>query len=90
MDFNAALTQPRNRGFDAARLIHGPRANGDDAQAHALPERKRADVVVRRRAHDAARSGLHWSRRITDEHRLVYKVTDGELRLAACRYHYGK
>lgn len=30
----------------------------------------------------------YWSRRITDEHRLVYKVTDREIRIAACRYHY--
>jgi toxin YoeB len=30
-----------------------------------------------------------WSRRITDEHRLVYKVTETEVRIAACRYHYG-
>lgn len=29
------------------------------------------------------------SRRITDEHRLVYKVADGEVRIAACRYSYG-
>jgi toxin YoeB len=32
----------------------------------------------------------YWSRRITDEHRLVYKVTDDEIRIAACRYHYGR
>ena len=34
--------------------------------------------------------GLHgyWSRRITDEHRLVYKVVNDELRIAACRFHY--
>jgi toxin YoeB len=32
----------------------------------------------------------YWSRRITDEHRLVYKVTDSEVRIAACRYHYGR
>ncbi|MCU1685580.1 MAG: Txe/YoeB family addiction module toxin [Amycolatopsis sp.] len=32
----------------------------------------------------------YWSRRITDEHRLVYKIADDELRIAACRYHYGK
>ena len=32
----------------------------------------------------------YWSRRITDEHRLVYKVTDTEVRIAACRYHYGR
>lgn len=30
----------------------------------------------------------YWSRRITDEHRLVYKLTDDEVRIAACRYHY--
>lgn len=30
----------------------------------------------------------YWSRRITDEHRLVYAVSDGEIRIAACRYHY--
>lgn len=32
----------------------------------------------------------YWSRRITDEHRLVYKVLPGEVRIAACRYHYGR
>lgn len=32
----------------------------------------------------------YWSRRITEEHRLVYKLTDTELRIAACRYHYGR
>lgn len=31
----------------------------------------------------------YWSRRITDEHRLIYKVVDDEVRIAACRYHYG-
>ena len=31
----------------------------------------------------------YWSRRITDEHRLIYKVADDEIRVAACRYHYG-
>ena len=30
----------------------------------------------------------YWSRRITDEHRLVYKIADDEIRIAACRYHY--
>ena len=32
----------------------------------------------------------YWSRRITDEHRLVYKIVDHELRIASCRYHYGR
>ena len=30
-----------------------------------------------------------WSRRITDEHRLVYKLTDDSIVIASCRYHYG-
>lgn len=30
----------------------------------------------------------YWSRRITDEHRLVYKLHEDEVRIAACRYHY--
>lgn len=31
----------------------------------------------------------YWSRRITDEHRLMYKIASDEVRIAACRYHYG-
>jgi toxin YoeB len=29
-----------------------------------------------------------WSKRIDDEHRLVYQVTSDALRILACRYHY--
>ena len=29
-----------------------------------------------------------WSRRINDEHRLVYRVEDDEIVIIACRYHY--
>jgi toxin YoeB len=29
-----------------------------------------------------------WSRRINNEHRLVYKVTDTQIIIAACKYHY--
>ena len=29
-----------------------------------------------------------WSRRITREHRLVYRVEEGRLLIAQCRYHY--
>ena len=32
----------------------------------------------------------YWSRRINDEHRLVYKVSGDEIRIAQCRYHYGR
>jgi toxin YoeB len=32
----------------------------------------------------------YWSRRITDEHRMVYKITDDALLISQLRYHYGK
>ncbi len=30
----------------------------------------------------------YWSRRINDEHRMVYKIEGGSLLLAQLRYHY--
>lgn len=30
----------------------------------------------------------YWSRRINDEHRIVYKVADDSLLIAQLRYHY--
>ena len=30
----------------------------------------------------------YWSRRITQEHRLVYKVTDDSILIAQARHHY--
>ncbi|MCY4442102.1 MAG: Txe/YoeB family addiction module toxin [Deltaproteobacteria bacterium] len=30
----------------------------------------------------------YWSRRINDEHRLVYKVDGESVLIAQCRYHY--
>jgi toxin YoeB len=32
----------------------------------------------------------YWSRRITDEHRLVYKVSEDAVIIAGCRFHYEK
>jgi toxin YoeB len=32
----------------------------------------------------------YWSRRINDEHRLVYSATTTEIIVVACRYHYSK
>ena len=29
-----------------------------------------------------------WSRRIDQEHRLVYQVAEDRIRILACRYHY--
>ena len=31
----------------------------------------------------------YWSRRINDEHRIVYKQQDGSILIAQLRYHYG-
>lgn len=30
----------------------------------------------------------YWSRRINDEHRIVYKIVDGSVLIAQLRYHY--
>ena len=30
----------------------------------------------------------YWSRRINDEHRLVYQVTDTEIIIISCKFHY--
>ncbi len=30
----------------------------------------------------------YWSRRITEEHRLIYKVEDDYLRIISCKFHY--
>ena len=42
------------------------------------PERLKADLTG------------YWSRRINSEHRLVYRATDDELIIVACRFHYSK
>lgn len=31
-----------------------------------------------------------WSRKVTQEHRMVYEVTENAVRFAQCRFHYGK
>lgn len=32
----------------------------------------------------------YWSRRIDDEHRLVYKIENDRLIIISCKYHYKK
>lgn len=32
----------------------------------------------------------YWSRRITDEHRLVYKIEDDYIIIVQCKFHYAK
>ncbi|GHV55430.1 txe/YoeB family addiction module toxin [Synergistales bacterium] len=34
-------------------------------------------------------SGL-WSRRVTEEHRLVYRIIDGTVEIIACKEHYNQ
>jgi toxin YoeB len=36
------------------------------------------------------KNNLHgyWSKRITDEHRLVYKIDENQLIIISCKYHY--
>ena len=31
----------------------------------------------------------YWSRRIDEKNRLIYKLTDGIIRIAQCKTHYG-
>lgn len=40
---------------------------------------------------EALRENLsgYWSRRIDDFNRLVYRVTDDEIVIVSCRFHYG-
>ena len=30
----------------------------------------------------------YWSRRINEEHRLIYKINEEEITIAKCRFHY--
>ena len=32
----------------------------------------------------------YWSRRITDEHRLVYRIDGDDILIAQCRFHYSR
>lgn len=39
---------------------------------------------------EAKQNSGYWSRRIHEEHRLVYAATSTEVVIVACRYHYSK
>ncbi len=32
----------------------------------------------------------YWSRRINDEHRLIYQIKDNNIIIISCKYHYKK
>ncbi|QTH60379.1 Txe/YoeB family addiction module toxin [Corynebacterium hindlerae] len=68
-------------------------------QAHDRKVLKRINALIK----DIARNGNEgigkpeplkhefagfWSRRITEEHRLVYRVVENDITVLACRYHY--
>ena len=36
------------------------------------------------------RTTYEWSRRINDEHRLIYEYNDGNLSSVSCRHHLGQ
>ena len=50
-------------------------------------QREPFDGVGKPEALKHALSGF-WSRRITDEHRMVYRVEDDDLLIARLRFHY--
>jgi Txe/YoeB family toxin of Txe-Axe toxin-antitoxin module len=44
--------------------------------------------LVQRNVGDSHNLSGYWSRRITDEHRLVYQLRDDEFDVVRARYHY--
>ncbi len=46
-------------------------------------------IVSRGNGNDAVIISLRQYRRISDEHRLVYKVYTNRIHILQCRYHYG-
>ena len=57
-------------------LLKDIKRNPDDKEGLGKPERLKENL-----------SG-YYSRRITSEHRLVYKILDGMIIIAQCRHHY--
>ena len=74
-DFSFWLEQDRKTAARIVRLIR-------DIQRHPFEGLGKPEPL----RHDLA--GF-WSRRITDEHRLVYAVEGQRLLIAQARYHYG-
>ncbi|WP_442789786.1 Txe/YoeB family addiction module toxin [Nocardiopsis sp. EMB25] len=76
-------------------VVHTNSRQHGDAVLMSADDRRswRETVYLLRSPANAARplkanlSG-YWSRRITDEHRLVYRADDRELRIVSARYHY--
>ena len=65
----------------------GPEANPAHRQNDS---RSIARTIRRRREPEPLKNALagYWSRRIDQEHRLVYQVFDAKIRILGCRFHY--
>ena len=57
-------------------LLEDIKRNPDDSNGLGKPERLKENYQG------------YFSRRITSEHRLVYKIINGLIVIAQCRYHY--
>ena len=57
-------------------LLKDIKRNPDDKEGLGKPERLKENLRG------------YYSRRITSEHRLVYKILDGMIIIAQCRHHY--
>ncbi len=68
------IKKDRKKALRIIKLVEA--IQRDPFQGIGKPEQLRHDLV-----------GC-WSRRIDQEHRLVYQVLDQKIRILACRYHY--
>ena len=68
------IEQDRKKALKIVKLIEG--IQRDPFEGIGQPERLK---------HELAHC---WSRRIDQEHRLVYEVSDSKIRILACRFHY--
>ncbi len=68
------IEQERSKALRIIRLIRD--VQREPFQGIGQPERLKHDLA-----------GC-WSRRIDQEHRLVYQVLEEKIRILACRYHY--
>ena len=59
-------------------LLNDIKRNPEDSEGIGKPERLKANLSA------------YSSRRITEEHRLVYTIVDEVIIVAQCRFHYGK
>lgn len=74
--------------LEVASLRRGRRNRGPPRRRHSADVVRNGNEGIGKP--EPLKHGFHdyWSLRISDEHRLVCKIVDDEIRIAACRYHY--